>query len=153
MQSSRGFSSEAFLNGLDQAFAFRAGHAVVAVNQLAIAANQVFVKIPFGSLSGILRQLLEKGCGRIACDGCFGEHRKLHAKGAFTKISDVLVVAFFLCEVIGWKAQNNQAFVFVLAVDRFKALVLRCKTTVTGGVDHQDHLATVLTQRLRFLIL
>jgi hypothetical protein len=39
MQSSRGFSSEAFLNGLDQAFAFRAGHAVVAVNQLAIATN------------------------------------------------------------------------------------------------------------------
>jgi hypothetical protein len=39
MQSSRGFASEAFLNGLDQAFAFRAGHAVVAVYQLAIAAN------------------------------------------------------------------------------------------------------------------
>jgi hypothetical protein len=39
MQRSRGFASEAFLNGLDQAFAFRAGHAVVAVYQLAIAAN------------------------------------------------------------------------------------------------------------------
>ena len=119
MQSSRGFSSEAFLNGLDQAFAFRTGRAVVAVNQLAIAANQVFVKIPLGSLAGVLRQLLEKGCGRIARDGCFGEHRELHTKGAFAKISDVLVIGFFLCEVIGRKAQNHQAFVFVLAVDRF----------------------------------
>ena len=119
MQSSRGFASEAFLNGLDQAFAFRAGHAVVAVNQLAIAANQIFVKIPLGSLAGVLCQLLEKGCGRIARDGCFGEHRKLHAKGAFAKISDVFVIDFFLCEVIRRKAQNHQTFVFVLAVNRF----------------------------------
>ena len=119
MQSSRGFSSQAFLNGLDQTFAFGAGHAVVAVNQLAVAADQVFVKIPFGSLAGVLRQLLEKGCGRIASDGSFGEHRELHTKGVFTKIGNVLVIAFFLCEVIGRKAQNHQAFVFVLAVDRF----------------------------------
>ena len=92
MQSSGGFSREAFLNGLHHAFALRACHAVVAVNQLAIAANQVFVKIPLGSLARVLRQLLEKGYSRIAGDGCSGEHRKLHTKRVFAKVGDVLVV-------------------------------------------------------------
>ena len=65
----------------------------------------------------------------------------------------LMVVGFFLRKVIGRKAQNHQAFVFVLAVNRFESLVLRREATVTGGIDHQYHLATVLTQRLRLLIL
>ena len=115
--SSGSFSREALLNGLHQAFAFWAGHAVVAVNELAVSADQVFVKVPLGPLTRVLSQLFEKGHRRIARDGRFSEHGKLHAKRVFAKISNVLVVCFFLCEVVRRKTQNNQALVFVLAVN------------------------------------
>ena len=104
MLRSRRLHRQTFLDGLNQAFAFRAGHAAVAVNELAIPTNEVFEKVPLGSLTGVLGQLLKEGHCGITGDRCFGEHWKLHTKRVFTEFCNVLVVAFFLCKVVGRKA-------------------------------------------------
>lgn len=104
------------------------------------------MEVPAGLLAGLGGELLEQGRGTIARDLGFGEHRELHAKGTFAKGGDVLVAAFFLRKVVRGKAQNHQATVFVLGVQRFQAFVLRGETAKTGGVNHQHHLARVLTE-------
>ena len=58
-----------------------------------------------------------------------------------------------MAEIIRWKAQDDKASVRVALVKGLEALVLLGETTITGGIDNQHHIASVLTKRLGGIVL
>jgi hypothetical protein len=82
------------------------------------------------------------------------EHRESHAIDVEAGLRDVLRVARFLTtEVVGRKAHHHQAPRRVAGVQRLEPGVLRREAALAGGIDHQQHLAGVLAQRLRLAVL
>src|SRR5690606_33624932 len=66
---------------------------------------------------------------------------------------DLAVGVRLLAEVVRGETQNDQPALAVLGVERLKSFVLRGESAVAGRVDHQYHLAGVLAEVARRLIL
>ncbi len=58
-----------------------------------------------------------------------------------------------LLEVVRRETHDDQPLRGVLGIHCFQAFVLLGEAAVAGGVDYQQHLARVLAQRLRLLVL
>ena len=132
----------------------RGGDAGVAVDELAVAPDQVLVEVPaWGAATGF-DQFGKKRVGFFAADHGFGKHGKFHAVGVVAKVGDFFGLAgLLLAKVIGRKTQHDQALGGVVSVELFQAFVLGREAAVAGGVDHQQHLARVLAEVLRRVVL
>lgn len=153
-EKTSGFGGQRLLDVGHQAAAVRRRHAVVGLHRAAIAGNQVFVEVPLGARARQLDEVGEQGVGLSAFDAALGEHRELHPKGVGAKLGNLLTrVGLLLAEVVGREAQDDQAAFFVLGVERFQALVLAGVAAIARGIDHQYHLASVLAEVLRRIVL
>ena len=88
--------------------------------------------------------------GSYAGNARLSEHRKFNAVSQPAEFRDFMVLARLLsAEVIGRKADDDEATVLVFAIERFESFVLMGLTAKARTIDDQHDLAAVLTERLR----
>jgi len=62
-----------------------------------------------------------------------------------TELGDLLIGAGFLSgEVVGGKAEDDEAAIFVLLVEGFEGRVLRSEAALAGNVHDEEHFAGVV---------
>lgn len=98
---------------------------------------------------GALLEFDEQRVSARAVDLDLAKQRKTHAEITLAELRNVPRIArFLLAELVARKAQYHQATVAVGLPQLLQALVLRGKTALAGGIDHQQHLAREVAQRL-----
>lgn len=89
-----------------------------------------------------------KRVGFEARDARLLEHRELDAVGQPAEFRDFVIAARFLrTEIVRWKAEDDQAAVPILAVQRLEPFVLMRVPAKARSIHDQKHLAPVLAQR------
>ncbi len=79
----------------------------------------------------------------------FGKKGKGNAEAAFAECCDfLLAVWLLLAELVTGKSEHDQSALAVTLPQRFQPLVLRGKTTLTGRIDHQQHLCIEIREPL-----
>ena len=132
----------------------RGGDAGVAVDELAVSSDQVFVEVPARGTATGFDQFGKQRVGLFTADNGFGKHGELHAVGVVAKVGNFFGLAgLLLAKVIRRKTQHNQTLRRVVGVKFLQAFVLGREAAVTGRVDHQQHLARVLAEVLRRVVL
>ncbi|MNN41659.1 hypothetical protein D3C81_1557910 [compost metagenome] len=87
--------------------------------------------------------------GAVAIDFDLAKQRKADTEVGFTELGDFPGIArLLLAELVARKAQHHQAALAVTLPKLLKPLVLRGKTALTGGIDHQQYLALEIAQDL-----
>jgi len=142
---------------------------------VAVAADQEFLEVPekFGELVGWREAVLGGVAGEVfapravrhvgggggdergvegvlvrAGDGDLGEEREGDGIFGGAELGDFLIGAGLLaCEVVGGKAEDDEAAIFVLLIERFEGGVLRGEAAFAGDVDDEENFAGVVGER------
>src|SRR4051794_106155 len=133
---------------------FRRGLRRIACDNLAVCVHEELGEIPFDRFVGRrLRRLLlqpgEQRMRRLAIDLDLREQRKADAVILCAERRNAVFVARFLtAELVAREAEDHEATIGILAVQRLESRVLRRQSALAGGVDDEQHLALVSAERL-----
>ncbi|EXI74858.1 MAG: hypothetical protein AW07_01469 [Candidatus Accumulibacter sp. SK-11] len=111
------------------------------------------MEIPLRRAAAEPRQLPIEDVRLFAGDGRLGKHRELNAVSEATELCNLAIAArLLIAEVVGRKADDDEATLPEARVKFLETVVLRGEPAVTGGIHDQQDLAAPLTKRLRFLV-
>ncbi len=113
----------------------------------AVAVDQEFIEVPGDFAAGGVvasGEILIEGGFVVADDVDFGEEGEGYAVYAAAEFEDFFFCAGFLsAEIVAGKAENDEAVVFVFAVEGFEAFVLFGVAAFAGDVDDEQDFAFI----------
>src|SRR5260370_12163497 len=139
--------SDGGFDGLNHVRRIRRGARLEAFKNFPVAANNELGEIPLDVASerGVYaRQGDVERVALLSVHVNFIEERESDVVFAGTELLDFFVRSRFLgAKLVTGKSKHNEAFVFVLLIDRLKGFVLRSEAAFGSHIYNQEHLPSI----------
>ena len=114
-----------------------------------MAVDEVFFEIPsdLAGVGTVFGQIAVEGVLIVTADLRFGEEGEVDSVSGVTEPGHFLVrLEFLATEVVRRKREDLEALSPVLFIKSLELFILRGVTTLTGSIDHEEHLSTKLDE-------